>query len=244
MLNRVYFTSLNELSQGGGIYQILIRKFQGTTMKSKSVISISMAVVTGLVLSIVLAASTSYAAGHRKAPHRTIHYPAFGLKFRTLPQGHRKIRANRQNYRYHNGSFYRQSGNGSYIVIRAPIGAYVNSLPPGYISFGIGTRHYFYVNFTYYLWDRDRARYIVVEEPEGAEAAMVTASETSSPEIFVYPNRGQSDEQRDRDRYECYSWAAAQTGFDPAAGEPLVEKAGDYRRAISACLEGRDYTVK
>ena len=204
-----------------------------------------MAATIGLVLIIVLAVPTSYAAGHRKkASHRTIHYPAFGLQLRTLPQGHKRIRANRQNYRYHNGSFYRQVSNGSYIVIRAPIGAYVNSLPPGYISFGIGTRHYFYVNFTYYLWDRDRARYIVVEEPEGAEAAMVMASETSSPEIFVYPNRGQSDEQRDRDRYECYNWAVKQTGFDPGAGEPLVEKAGDYRRAISACLEGRDYTVK
>lgn len=65
-----------------------------------------------------------------------------------------------------------------------------------------------------------------------------------SGEIFVYPNRGQSDELRDRDRYECYVWASKQTDYDPAAGSPELKNAGNYRRAISACLEGRGYTVK
>lgn len=179
-----------------------------------------------------------------KAPHRSVQHPRVGHQVRTLPQGHRTIRVNRQNYRYHNGSFYRPGRDGVYVVVHAPIGARVRSLPPGYVSFGIGPHHYFYANFTYYLWDRDRTEYVVVEEPEGAEAALVTASETTSAEIFVYPNQGQSDEQRNRDRYECYLWAFEQTGYDPASGNPDIAMAGDYRRAISACLEGRGYTVK
>lgn len=179
-----------------------------------------------------------------KAPHRAVQYPRVGREVRALPQGYRTVRVNRQSYRYYNGSFYRPGRDGVFVVVRAPIGARVTALPPGYISFGIGTRRYFYANFTYYLWDQDRSEYIVVEEPDGAETAIVVASETTSGEIFVYPNEGQDDELRDRDRYECYLWASGQTGYDPGAGEPDVDNAADYRRAISACLEGRGYTVK
>jgi hypothetical protein len=35
-------------------------------------------------------------------------------------------------------------------------------------------------------------------------------------DIFMYPARGQSQTQQDRDRYECHSWAARQTGYDPS----------------------------
>lgn len=37
-------------------------------------------------------------------------------------------------------------------------------------------------------------------------------------ELFVYPAKGQNQAQQDRDRYECHSWAAQQTGFDPTRG--------------------------
>jgi Glycine zipper 2TM domain len=35
--------------------------------------------------------------------------------------------------------------------------------------------------------------------------------------VYAYPLRGQTPEQLDRDRYECYLWAKNQTGFDPSA---------------------------
>jgi len=34
-------------------------------------------------------------------------------------------------------------------------------------------------------------------------------------ELVIYPARGQSNEQMERDKFECYSWARNQTGFDP-----------------------------
>lgn len=37
-----------------------------------------------------------------------------------------------------------------------------------------------------------------------------------STQVLFYPAAGQSPEQQDRDRYECYRWAVQQTGFDPA----------------------------
>jgi hypothetical protein len=35
--------------------------------------------------------------------------------------------------------------------------------------------------------------------------------------VYAYPQQGQTPEQLDRDRYECYLWASQQTGFDPSA---------------------------
>src|SRR5262245_23198335 len=36
-------------------------------------------------------------------------------------------------------------------------------------------------------------------------------------EMFIYPSKGQSAAQQDKDKYECYGWAKGQTGFDPMA---------------------------
>ena len=139
-------------------------------------------------------------------------------------------------------------------------------------------------------------------------------------EFIIYPNNNQSNEQMEKDKFQCYTWAKGQTGFDPmqrattttappqsgakkggvvkgAAGGALVgvgvgaiagnagkgaaigassgalvgglrrrnqrkkqQKAqqdwanrevanyearrNEYNRAYSACLEGRDYTVR
>jgi hypothetical protein len=37
-----------------------------------------------------------------------------------------------------------------------------------------------------------------------------------SGEVYIYPSKGQSSEQQDKDRYECHRWAVQQTGFDPS----------------------------
>ncbi len=38
----------------------------------------------------------------------------------------------------------------------------------------------------------------------------------ASAQQFVYPARGQSPQQQQRDEAACYTWAVQQTGFDPA----------------------------
>ena len=47
-------------------------------------------------------------------------------------------------------------------------------------------------------------------------------------ELVVYPNEGQSSEQQEKDKYECYSWAKGESSFDPmavpTASEPPPEK--------------------
>ena len=36
-----------------------------------------------------------------------------------------------------------------------------------------------------------------------------------SQELMIYPAEGQSQDQMEKDKFECYSWAKDQTGFDP-----------------------------
>ncbi len=36
-------------------------------------------------------------------------------------------------------------------------------------------------------------------------------------DIYAYPNKGQSQEQQQKDQFECFTWSKQQTGFDPMA---------------------------
>lgn len=45
---------------------------------------------------------------------------------------------------------------------------------------------------------------------------------THAQGLFIYPNKGQSQQQLGRDRYECHSWAVQQTGFDPSKPAPAT----------------------
>ena len=162
--------------------------------------------------------------------------------------------------------------------------------------------------------------------PPPPEDAQPTDTATqANADIYVYPSKGQTEKQLDRDRYECHNWAVTQSHYNPSdphlaphqqiqvvemtppgrdtavgavtgavigssvAGrhDPgggavagaivgamigassdaarkrqatqvstrvsaeaqaerarLEQQASDYRRAISACLEGRGYTVR
>jgi hypothetical protein len=70
------------------------------------------------------------------------------------------------------------------------------------------------------------------------------------PKVFLYPKNGQTPDQQARDRYDCYRFAVAQSGFDPmrsAGGTPPApggEPQSDYERAQSACFEARGYSSR
>ncbi|MEJ2690816.1 MAG: YMGG-like glycine zipper-containing protein [Deltaproteobacteria bacterium] len=51
-----------------------------------------------------------------------------------------------------------------------------------------------------------------------AFACLVFISETAlAQELIIYPQKGQSQEQMEKDKFECYSWSKQQSGFDPMA---------------------------
>jgi len=41
------------------------------------------------------------------------------------------------------------------------------------------------------------------------------AAPAGAQDPIVYPAEGQSEDQIEKDKYQCYSWAKEQTGFDP-----------------------------
>jgi len=43
------------------------------------------------------------------------------------------------------------------------------------------------------------------------------AATSQAAEVYVYPQKGQSKDQTEKDKYECYGWAKGKSGFDPMA---------------------------
>lgn len=66
-------------------------------------------------------------------------------------------------------------------------------------------------------------------------------------QAFVYPARGQSPQQQEFDRGQCYSWAVQQSGFDPAnprvaaappPPQPGMPQGGMFRGAMGGAALG------
>ena len=41
-------------------------------------------------------------------------------------------------------------------------------------------------------------------------------------DVYIYPTKGQGQQQQSKDRYECHTWAVQQTGFDPSRPPPAA----------------------
>jgi outer membrane lipoprotein SlyB len=48
-------------------------------------------------------------------------------------------------------------------------------------------------------------------------SCLVTAIQPAFAEVEAYPQKGQSEQQQSKDKYNCYEWAKKETGFDPMA---------------------------
>jgi hypothetical protein len=70
--------------------------------------------------------------------------------------------------------------------------------------------------------------------------AALCATSAVAQEPFIYPAKGQSASQQDKDKYACYSWAKGQTNFDPMA--PPTAKtpppSGGHRSVAGGALGG------
>ena len=67
-----------------------------------------------------------------------------------------------------------------------------------------------------------------------------------STEFIIYPNKNQSNEQMEKDKFQCYTWAKGQTGFDPmqrattttAPPQKGAKKGGVVKGAAGGALVG------
>ncbi|WOJ98227.1 DUF6515 family protein [Congregibacter brevis] len=194
--------------------------------------------ITRLVFLLVLSSSL-VAHGAQSSPAAARQGPASKqLRSKSLPRTHHRVVHRGTPYYFWGGHFYRQS-SGVYVSITAPIGAIVPSLPGGFITIGTGPRRYYYYAGAYY---RPATKgFVVIEQPSTTPTVLPAED---SGRIIVYPAAGQSEEQTGRDRYECHLWASKETDFDPTVADSDSNLRSDYRRAMNACLEARDYVVK
>jgi hypothetical protein len=56
-------------------------------------------------------------------------------------------------------------------------------------------------------------------------------------DVYVYPQKGQNQEQQARDQGECRSWAVGQTGFDPATA-PRPTHGSSYEAQQGGLVRG------
>jgi hypothetical protein len=165
---------------------------------------------------------------------------------------------------FHEGIWYRPYG-GHFVVAAPPIGVVVPVLPPFYTTLWVHGAPYYYANDVYYTWNPDAHGYAVTNAPPENDVTMNQPPNAADPppnspdpspnppsnsDLFIYPKNGQSEQQQSTDRYECHSWANSQTHYDPTrpnggvSANEAGSKRSDYFRAMTACLEGRGYTVK
>ncbi|MBX3606082.1 MAG: hypothetical protein KF788_12440 [Piscinibacter sp.] len=183
-------------------------------------------------------------AAHRPAPpaafdarYRHDHYyPVPGYVAPALPSGSVSIVFGSSHFYFHSGVWYSPVGS-RFRVVLPPVGVVVPLLPPSYVTLWIGGAPYYYANGIYYA--PAPAGYAVVAPPPGAEVATPVPPAPppkALPEPIVYPRNGQNAAQTEIDRRECNRWATGQPG--------AVADASIYQRALSACLDGRGYTVR
>lgn len=174
------------------------------------------------------------------------YYPPHGHVVPVLPHDHRVVPHRGVKYHYHGGVWYRPSGV-RFIVTLPPVGIVVPVLPPFYTIIWVGGLPYYYAGGVYYVWRPEPRGYVVTQAPPESE---VREQPTVPDQLFVYPTKGQSEQQQADDRYQCHRWAADQTGFDPTQPggnvpeSQHVSKRADYQRAMKACMEARGYSVQ
>lgn len=185
--------------------------------------------------------------------HHGRYYPRRGEIVHVLPPGYRTFYYGGHPFFFVGGVWYAPGPDG-FIVTVPPAGLVVSVLPPFATTVWLGGRPYYYADDVYYQWQPGMNAYEVVAPPAGADQpGAPPATPPSQPpgdDFFIYPKNGQSQEQQSQDRYECHSWAVKQTGFDPTkpdGGVPPDQngaKRDQYRRAMTACLEARGYSVQ
>ena len=121
------------------------------------------------------------------------------------------------------------------MVVLPPMGITVPMLPPAYATLWIAGAPYYDANGVYYAAAPGQG-YAVVASAQGVDAVQPVLAPKPLPQPIVYPRNGQSAAQTESDQQECNRWATTQAG--------AMADASVFQRAVSACLDGRGYTLR
>ncbi len=188
------------------------------------------------------------------------YYAPVGTVARTLPGEYRAYYHHGAPYYFSGGVWYAPRGAG-FVVVTPPYGLVISVLPPYYSTVWMGGVPYYYADNVYYTSQPDQNGYVVAAPPDDGQGAPAPdggvdpnaqaqpPAQQAPADFIIYPKQGQSKDQQAADEYECYNWAKGQTGFDPTqpngglAPGDSDRAHSNYDRAMSACLQGRDYQV-
>lgn len=71
---------------------------------------------------------------------------------------------------------------------------------------------------------------------------IVSAGYALADDLIIFPNKGQSNEQMEKDKYDCYAWAKKESGFDPmappAAAAPPPATTAPQSSAVKGAARG------
>jgi hypothetical protein len=69
-------------------------------------------------------------------------------------------------------------------------------------------------------------------------ALLFSAGTALASELYIYPAKGQSSEQQEKDKFECYNWAKKDTGFDPMAVPTTSTPAPSSQKKSGGIVKG------
>nr|WP_133751955.1 DUF6515 family protein [Pseudomonas sp. LP_7_YM] len=171
-----------------------------------------------------------------------------GYEIDRMPGGYSRVPYRGNDYFYSGGYWYRPQGP-RYVVIAPPRGVRVRYLPDYAQQVWLGSALFFLAAGTYYSYEQSTNEYIVAEPPQGAQP-VYSPQQIQQPadpyDVAAYPGNGQTQQQVEQDRYDCYRYAVQQSNFDPAAAtyQPAPDVVGVYRQAMAGCYAGRGYSVQ
>ena len=171
-----------------------------------------------------------------------------GYEIDRIPGGYSRVPYHGSDYFYSGGYWYRPQGP-RYIVVAPPRGVRVRYLPDYAQQVWLGSALFFLAAGTYYTYEQSTQEYVVAEPPQNVEPVYSPeqAPQQGGPyDVIAYPSNGQTQQQIEQDRYDCYRYAVQQSNFDPATAtyQPAPEVLGLYRQAMASCYAGRGYSVQ
>ncbi len=175
-----------------------------------------------------------------------------GYEIDRMPGGYSRVPYRGNDYFYSGGYWYRPQGP-RYVVVAPPRGVRVRYLPDYAQQVWLGSALFFLAAGTYYTYEQSTQEYVVAEPPQGVEPVYSPETLPQPPQqptdpfdVVAYPANGQTQQQVEQDRYDCYRYAVQQSNFDPANAsyQPAPEVVGIYRQAMAGCYAGRGYSVQ
>ncbi|WP_226647114.1 DUF6515 family protein [Microbulbifer variabilis] len=128
-------------------------------------------------------------SGDHRYHHRHGHYHggssiSIGFIAPVLPTNHVRVAVGGRPYYYHGGYFYRHSPRG-YVVVSAPLGASVVTLPARAMPVQIGGVTYYQYADAYYQWIPASRTYVVVAPPAPVAVVPAPAPVVAAPAPVV-----------------------------------------------------------